>query len=37
MTRMIKKCQNKREKDTEMDETETIPYPSLKRENDIDD
>ena len=27
----------KKESDTEMDETETIPYASPKRENDIDD
>ena len=26
-----------KESDTETDETETIPYVSLKRENDIDD
>ena len=35
--RMIKSVKNKKESDTEMDETETIPYASPKDENDIDD
>ena len=37
MKRMIEKnVKVKIESDTEMDETETIPYGSPKRENDID-
>ena len=38
MTRMIKKnAKIKKESDTEMDENETIPYASPKRENNLDD
>ena len=37
ITRMIKNVKNKKESDTEMDETETIPYTSPKDENNIDD